>query len=155
MRPIDALSPLRGFDRGPVVRQHAVADLVTRNNARPNERDISAQHVHKLGQLVETELSDDLAHAGNMGIFGYFENWAGLLIKLFQISEPLLCIHAYGTELVHCEWFAIFADTLLFEDNRTLRGINLDSYCDDCIQQAEGNEDKNAEKNIEKRLAKR
>ena len=72
------------------------------------------------GKLVERQLAQPLAHASNARIRGDLEHWAAFLVKLPELGEPVLGIHAHAAELVHVEFFAILTNALLLEKDGPL-----------------------------------
>ena len=67
-----------------------------------------------------------LAHASDARIRGDLEHWAAFLVKLPELGEPVLGIHAHAAELVHVEFFAILTNALLLEKDGGLGIVDFD-----------------------------
>lgn len=90
------------------------------------QKDIRSQYIDELGKLVERQLAQPLAHASDARIRGDLEHWAAFLVKLPELGEPVLGIHAHAAELVHVEFFAILTNALLLEKDGALGIVDFD-----------------------------
>ena len=115
---------------------------------------IRAQYIDELGQLVERQLAQPLAHAGDTRVLGDLEYRAGLLVELFELGEPVLGVHAHAAELQHPEGSAVLAHSLLAEEHGAFRIVDLDENRDDGVQPAKHNEHRRTENDVERTFKK-
>lgn len=80
-----------------------------------NKAHIALQHVEELGKLVDAGFSEEAAHAGDVGV----------RIGKIRSSGFVRSVDLHCAEFINLEKIAVFANTVLAEDNRAF-GIELD-----------------------------
>ena len=144
-----------GLDQQPL----ALVVVVGRNlgrqcGTRAHDAHIRAQYIDELGQLVERQFAQPLAHAGDARVLGDLEYRAGLLVELPELGEPVLGVHAHAAELQHPEGSAVLAHSLLAEEHGAFRIVDLDENRDDGVQPAKHNEHRRTENDVERTFKK-
>lgn len=92
------------------------------------------QHVPELGQLIEAGLSEEGTALCDAGIVFQLEFFIpfrfGRRIGSQEVLQYFFRVDAHGAEFIAVEFFPIFADTAMLEDDRSRRVV-IDPYCDE------------------------
>jgi len=105
----------------PARGQIVFGDLPGKSRARTDERHISAKDAPELGQFVEAEAAQNRTDAGDSRISLHLEgDRVAVLVEGTDGGNPLLGIDDHGAKLGEAEDPAMFADTLLPEEDRAV-----------------------------------
>lgn len=124
-----------GPNHGIFFEIHAVSwNFRLHNRPGPHETHFPFQHVPKLRQLIEAGLSKEGAALCDAGIIFQLEFFIpfrfGRRIGSQEVLQYFFRVHAHGAEFVAVEFFPVFADTAMLEDDRSRRVV-IDPCCDE------------------------
>ena len=117
---------------------------------RPGSHDghIANENVDELRQLVDAELANHTANAGDARVVGDLEDRAVLLVEVLELSKPLLRVRAHGAKLVHVEGLSVAAHALLRKEDRSLGVVDLDSNGNDEEEPAKANKHEGTKEDV-------
>ena len=98
--------------------------------ARADEAHLAEKDIKELGEFIERGEAEEAANFCDPRILFDFKDWATHFVEGFKFGVLHFCITDHSTKLVHGEWIAMTAATLLKEKSGP-RGFKSDGDPDD------------------------
>lgn len=109
-------------------------DFFLDDGAGSDEAHFAFEDIQELGQLIEAGLSEEGTALCDAGIVFQLEFFIpfrfGRRIGSQEVLQYFFRVDAHGAEFIAVEFFPIFADTAMLEDDWSRRVV-IDPYCDE------------------------
>ena len=122
-------------DHGIFLKKNSISwNFPSYDRPRSYEAHVPFQYIPELGQFIETGFSKKSTALCDAGIVFQLELFIpfrfGRRVGSQEVLQHFFRVYAHGAEFIAVEFFPVFADTAMLEDDRSRRVV-IDPCCDE------------------------